>query len=143
MAIPLVGDKMINSALSDLEGKQLQLADLNDKYIFLEFWSMTCMLCMKAAKELKVIHEKYSNKLNVVGINMDTEKSMWEQGSKRDGIVWFNMSGGKGIDDGIGSDYGTAGFPAYVLINTQGTIIDRWMGYKEGKIEAKVLEHLT
>ena len=136
------GEKMIDSTLLDMDGEEHKLSSFNDKYILLSFWSMTCLICMKAAKDLKKIHESYKPKLNIVGINMDTEKSMWEQGTKRDAITWINLSDGKGVSDGVGLDYGIAGFPAYVLIDSNGIIIDRWMGYKPGRFEEKMNIHL-
>jgi hypothetical protein len=73
---------------------------------------------------------------------MDTEKSMWEQGTRRDAITWQNLSDGQGVGGEIGINYGIAGYPAYVLINPEGIVIDRWMGYKPGRFDEKMNEHL-
>jgi peroxiredoxin len=138
MTIPNVGSPMIDFNLSGLEGDGHKLEDFKGKYMLLEFWSLTCFSCMKAANVLKKMQETYHDKLHIIGLNMDTEHSMWEQGSRRDGITWHNLSDGKGTDDGIGLAYGIVGFPAYVMINPEGIIVDRWMGFKEGRLEEKV-----
>ncbi len=140
MAIPTIGDPIINASLYDIHGKQTDLSEYTGKYLLLSFWSLTCMICMKAASGLKKIHEQYGDRLNIVSINMDTEKSMWEQGSVRDGIIWTNLSDGKGPFDGVGKIYGTVSYPSYVLINKDGIIIDRWMGYRPGRFEEKLAE---
>ncbi|MFW5656542.1 MAG: TlpA family protein disulfide reductase [Bacteroidota bacterium] len=142
MAIPAVGDRISDNTLYDLEDKEHNLKDFTGTYLLLEFWSVTCMVCMKVSKELKDIHEKYQNKVNIIGLNMDTQKSLWEQGTARDGIRWTNLSDGQGSSAGIGNEYGVFSYPAFVLVNPEGIIVDRWMGYKPGRIEEKIKEHL-
>ncbi len=143
MTVLSVGDNMVDSNLFDLDEVKHSLSDYNDKYILMSFWSMTCLVCMKAAKDIKIIHEKYADKLNVIAVNMDTSKSMWEQGTRRDNISWINLSDGAGFSGGVGLQYGITGYPAYVLINTDGKIVDRWMGYKPGRFEEKLALHLA
>ncbi len=142
MSTPSVGEKMINTTLFDLEGKEHELNSFLGKHILIDFWSMTCFPCMNAARELKVIMEKYKNRLHVIGINMDTERALWEQGTKRDGITWANLSDGQGSEGGIGSIYGVFGYPAYMLISPEGIILDKWMGFKPGRFEDKIKEHV-
>lgn len=143
MAIPTIGDNYLDAELIDLNDEKHTLSAFNDKFMLLSFWSMSCMICMKAAKHLKPIHESYADKLTIVSINMDTDKVKWEMGTSRDKITWTNLSDGLGSAGGIGQAYGVFGFPAYVLINKDGVIIDRWMGYKAGRFEEKMNEHLS
>ena len=143
MSIPTIGDKIVDVVLEDLNGNSRKLSDFAGKYQLLSFWSLTCMICMKAASGLKNIHNQHGDKINIISINMDTEKSMWEQGTNRDGISWSNLSDSKGPYDGVGKIYGIVSYPAYVLINPDGIIIDRWMGYKPGRFEEKLADILN
>lgn len=142
MAIPTIGEKLIDCKLLDLEGGEHRLSEYTGKYLLISFWSMTCMICMKAAQDLKKIYSKYDGQLTVVSINMDTAKSAWEQGTGRDGIAWANLSDGQGTAGGAGAAYGVVSYPAYVLFSPDGVIVDRWMGYKSGRFEEKMQEHL-
>ncbi len=142
MAIPTIGDRMTDADLFDLNAKKYSLSELCDTYLLLSFWSMTCMVCMKAARDLKVVEQEYRDRVRIVSINMDTALSMWQQGTERDGITWYNLSDGQGSSGGVGKTYGVMSFPAYVLFNPEGIIIDRWMGYKPGRFTEKMQEHL-
>lgn len=139
--MPTIGEMFTDATLQDLNGDEHQLSNYNDKPILLHFWSVTCLICMKTARELKKLHEGYGDKLNIVSINMDTDKARWEQGAKRDNLDWANLSDGQGYFGGIGKEYGIVSYPAYVLIDKNEKIIDRWMGYKPGRFEEKMVAH--
>ena len=138
-----IGDRLISLELLDLNEQIHDLKEYLGNHLLISFWSMRCFSCMKAAKDLKVLHETLSDKLTIVGINMDTQKGLWEQGTSRDAIAWPNLSDLKGFSDGAGKEFGITGYPAYVLVNVEGIIVDRWMGYKPGRIEEKVKAQLN
>ena len=141
--VPLnVGDKFVDFYVHDLNGQSHTIADFNDKYILLDFWSMACYPCILAAPEIRDVTEKYKNELNIIGINLDTRKNLWEDATKRDSITWINLSDGKGVFGGAYHTYGINGFPTYILIDPQGIIVDRWMGYQAGIFYDKLSKYL-
>jgi peroxiredoxin len=142
MATPQIGDQIESTTLNDLQGNSYELSDLFSNYTLLHFWSMTCMTCMRSAGELQKAKDKYEGKVQFVSVNMDTNKSFWHQGAKRDGISWLNLNDGKGVQGGIGKSLGIMAYPAYILLNEEGKIVDRWMGFKEGKIDQKIKENI-
>ena len=143
-AVPInVGDKYTDLYVYDLKGQSHHVADFNDKFILLDFWSMACYPCILAAPEMREVTEKYRNELNIIGINLDTRKNLWEEATKRDSITWINLSDGKGVFGGAYHTYGINGFPTYILINPQGIIVERWMGYETGIFKNKLSKYLT
>lgn len=142
--IPInVGDKFIDIYAHDLNGQSHLLSDFNDKYILLDFWSMACYPCILAAPEMREVSEKYKNELNIIGLNLDTRKNLWEEATRRDSITWINLSDGKGVFGGAYHKYRINGFPTYILIDPQGIIVDRWMGYGTGIFEDKLSKYLV
>lgn len=139
---PKVGDHFVNITAFDVEGKQHRLSDFQGKYMLLDFWSAGCYPCLMAAPELRKVSAKYKDKLHIVGLNLDTRKKMWEDTSEKDSITWINLSDGKGTFGGASYRYGIDGFPTYILINPQGIIVDRWMGFQEGIFEEKLVKIL-
>ena len=93
-------------------------------------------------QKLRELNSNYNENLTVVGINMETNKEMWEQGTKRDSITWINLSDGKGTFAGASVIYGINGFPTYILINPEGVIVDRWMGFEKGIFKKKLGKHI-
>jgi peroxiredoxin len=143
-AVPInVGDKYTDLYAYDLKGQFHHVSDFNDKYILLDFWSMACYPCILAAPEMREVTRKYKNELNIIGINLDTRKNLWEEATKRDSITWINLSDGKGEFGGAFHTYGINGFPTYILIDTHGVIVERWMGYEKGIFENKLSKYLS
>jgi thiol-disulfide isomerase/thioredoxin len=139
---PKVGDHFVNTTAFDVKGKQHSLSDYQGKYMLLDFWSAGCYPCILAAPELRQLAAKYKDKLNIVGLNMDTQSKFWVETSEKDSITWINLSDGKGTFGGASYKYGIDGFPTYILINPQGIIVDRWMGFQEGIFEEKLVAFL-
>jgi len=141
-AVPEIGNKMINIDAYDISGKKHSLADYKGKYILLDFWSMACRPCAMAVPELRELNTTFSNSLTIVGFNMETNKKMWLKGTERDSITWVNLSDGKGIFAGASSAYGVKGFPTYILINPDGVIVERWMGFRKGILNDKLKKYM-
>jgi peroxiredoxin len=143
-AVPVnVGDKYTDLNVYDLKGQNHRVSDFNDRFILLDFWSMACYPCILAAPEMREITKKYKNELNIIGINLDTRKNLWEEATKRDSITWINLSDGKGVFGGAYHTYGINGFPTYILIDPQGIIVERWMGYETGIFNNKLSKYLN
>lgn len=138
-----VGDKFKDLYAYDLKGQFHHVSDFNDKYILLDFWSMACYPCLLSAPEMREVSVKYKNELNIIGINLDSRKNFWEEATKRDSITWINLSDGKGVFGGAYHTYGINGFPTYILIDPQGIIVERWMGYETGIFNSKLSKYFT
>jgi peroxiredoxin len=138
-----VGDKYVDLYVYDLKGQNHRISDFNNKYILLDFWSMACYPCILAAPEMREVTEKYKNELNIIGINLDTRKNLWEEATKRDSITWINLSDGKGVYGGAYHIYGISGFPTYILIDPKGMVVERWMGFEKGIFNNKLSKYLN
>ncbi len=140
---PVIGDKLIDLKLHNLDGKQFKLSDFSGKFILLDFWSLGCYPCILAAPELREINEIYKNDLTIVGINLDTNLNLWKEATKRDSVTWINLSDGKGTYAGAYSIYGINGMPTYILINPQDTIIEKWTGFGNGIFKDKLAKFIN
>ncbi len=140
---PNIGDKYVNFKAFDIDNKSHQLSDYIGKYILLDFWSMGCYPCIMSIPELRNLSAKYDNDLVVVGMNMETNKKFWVEASKKDSISWINLSDGKGTFGGATYIYDVTGFPTYILINREGVIVDKWMGFRPGIFNERVSKYFN
>ena len=124
------GEKVADGELLDLDGNRHTLAELQGKYILLDFWGNGCSPCMQALPELGILANMYKEKLSIVSISTDTDE-VWREASKEHSITWHNWSDGKG-QNGMFALYGQGGIPLFVLISPDGNIIDKWRGYGKG-----------
>lgn len=140
--IPEIGDKMINFIAYDTAGVNYALADFQGKYILLDFWHLGCGPCNHAIPETIELHKNNQELLTIIGINLISDEKLWIEKTKKDGISWINLSDGKGTYAGVSSKYGILGLPTYFLINPEGIIIEKWMGYREGIFKEKLAKHI-
>ena len=113
----------------DLQGNEHHIAEHKGKYILLDFWSSGCGPCILAFPEMKQVYEKYQDRLAIVSMSTDTD-SRWRKASEEHDITWSNWNEGKGTG-GLYAHYRIRGIPYYVLINPEGKIEQRMMGYGE------------
>lgn len=136
--IPRVGEKFVNATLFDLQDNKHELKNYLGKYVLLDFWTLGCTHCNRAHNALKGVLPKYEKDLQVVGINVDVKKELWEEATKRDNVSWINLSDGKGTHAGVYAQYGGKALPTFILINPDGKIIERWEGFKDGIFDEKL-----
>jgi thiol-disulfide isomerase/thioredoxin len=140
--IPEIGDKMINFVAHDTAGINYSLTDFQGKYILLDFWHLGCGPCNAAISETIELHKNNREILIIVGINLISDEKLWIEKSRSEGIPWVNLSDGKGTYAGLSSVYGILALPTYFLINPDGVIIEKWLGYHEGIFEEKLTKHI-
>lgn len=140
--IPEIGDKMINFIAYDTAGVNYALADFQGKYILLDFWHLGCGPCNDAIPETIELHKNNQELLTIIGINLISDEKLWIEKTKKDGISWINLSDGKGTYAGASAKYRILGLPTYFLINPEGIIIEKWMGYWEGVFDEKLTKHI-
>lgn len=140
--IPNIGDKMVDFVAYDTKEYNHRLSEFEGKYILLDFWALSCGSCIQAIPETRELYSKNKDVLTVVGVNMFTIEDSWREISKKDSITWINLSDGKGSFSGAAADYGIKGFPTYILINPEGIIIDKWIGYWPNVFKDKLNEHI-
>ncbi len=54
-------------------GEKVKLSSHKDGLVLVNFWASWCTPCLKEFKGIATLKEQFGNKLNVVGVNCDTE----------------------------------------------------------------------
>lgn len=141
--IPQKGDQFLDFEAFDEKGKNYKLSELADRYLLLEFGSSYCGPCFFAAPELSNLQKEYAEKIRILSFSLDSREDNWRKGVERlhkqeSGAPLLHLWDGKGENGTIPAMYGVEGIPAFVLINKEGEIIDRWEGYSPGSLEEKL-----
>ena len=136
--------KLPNFKLKTLDKKKIELKEFyKDGPIAVNVWTLSCEPCKKEMKYLNEYHNKYKDKgFEVVSINIDTPRGIskvksYVKSMKFDFTVlldkkkeFLRKTGGKIM-------------PYLVLINTDGTIFTRKVGFNPGeekKLEQEILD---
>ena len=116
-------------SLKGLDGKDYTLASFKGKYVLLDFWGEWCYWCMKGMPEMKKYYDKYSDKIEFVGINCRDSEEVWKKTVEEEGLEWTNLYNGTGNE--ILNAYAVEGFPTKVLIDKEGKIVQVFVGESE------------
>ena len=126
-----VGDTVPGYEYVDADGGKHYLSELRGKWLLLDFWSLGCGPCIKAAKELAELHKETSDRnLLLVSISLDGEDG-WKEASREHGIVWTNWRDPLGNSGSVRA-YDQGGIPVFVLVNPEGIIEEIQLGYHDG-----------
>ncbi len=137
------GDQMTDFGAMDKDGNKHRLADMKGKYILLDFSTTYCGPCMQSIVDLKKIEAQYKDQLNIITFSGDGGKATWLEGVNRDKPNWLSLWDGKGNFGETILKYGVSGYPTFFMIDPDGKIVGKWVGYgKEdngkGSLETQV-----
>lgn len=139
-----VGKKFTDFEMADLKGKTHKLSEYvgNGKNIVLiDFWASWCPPCRRDMPMLVEAYKKYKNKgFEIVGISLDSKQEAWEKGIKDLNITWTQLSDLQGWKNAGAALYGVNSIPHTVLVDKDGTIIDKNIHGKD--LDAKLQEVL-
>ena len=129
--------------LPDTEGRQVSLSLLRGKHVVLDFWGSWCIWCIKGFPELKRCHEKYKDRLEIVGIDCSDSREKWIEAIGKHELPWINLLDtreGRPAEV-IDNVYGIGAYPTKILIDPEGRIVDIFVGERPGfseKLEASL-----
>ena len=100
-------------------GKVMNLSDLRDKPVYLNFWATWCPPCVKELPHIQAKYEQYKDRINFVAISLDGEQEAPAQFIPSKG---YTFPVGYGNEREISRAYNIEAIPASYIIGTDGTI---------------------
>jgi thiol-disulfide isomerase/thioredoxin len=116
--------------------KPLKISSLKDKVVLIDFWTYSCINCLRTLPHINELHEKYADKgLVIIGIHapeFDFEKN---QKNVEMAIKRFVIKYPVGLDNGLKTwhNFKNHYWPAHYLIDKKGRIVYAHFG--EGKYD--------
>jgi thiol-disulfide isomerase/thioredoxin len=119
-----LGDNAVDFTLPDIRGDQIALSSFRGKYLLLEFWSSSCGPCRMENPILLSAYRKYRPKgFEILGVNLDERKDLWESTIKSDTLIWSTVSDLRGLMGEVPLTYKANYMPKNFLVDQQGKII--------------------
>jgi len=146
--IPIVdsGDVAPGFSSENSDGNILSLNQFKGKTVLLDFGAGWCVPCKKEIPEVKRIFDKYHSKgLEIIGVSFDKDKTSLKENIKNEKLDWHHVYEGESNfrnrkKGSINVLYQVQAIPAYILIDENGIIIDRYRGADKKDKSLKDLE---
>ena len=122
------GQKFADFEMKTPEGNNVKLSDFvsKNKYTLVDFWASWCGPCRQEMPNVVEAYKIYKPKgFEIVGVSLDRDEESWKKGIAELNITWPQMSDVKYWDCEAAKLYGVNAIPATVLIDQEGTIVER------------------
>jgi len=130
--VPRVNSPAPDFILKDIEGKSVRLSDYRGKVVVLEFWATWCPPCKLAIPEFNSLYEKYiGREFEVLAVSIDEDSSGLRSFAKEYGISYPVLADNKNVAE----LYGITNIPTTIIINKEGIISNKHLGYVPGMAE--------
>ena len=130
----LLGDKLHNLALRDLDGRTWEFRQRTGKLVLLDFWYSTCAPCLQATYHLKELQTSYGPGLEVVGIAYETGnvaeqvRKVRSIAERRELNYRLLLGTGQGVPCPVRDQFRVTSYPTLILLDEQGQILKRYEG---------------
>ncbi len=113
-------------AYRDIKGQNIDLKDLIGKNVYIDIWATWCGPCKREIPHLEALQEQYKENSNIVfaSVSIDKNKEAWEKMVKEKDMKGLQLYAENANNSKICRDYMVSGIPRFLLIDTEGKIIN-------------------
>lgn len=116
----MIGTEAIDFTLLDSKGNKQSLNDYRGKYVILDFWASWCGWCISDMSEMRKYYDKYSTKMEIIGLNLEDKEAIWRNSVVNNRMNWVQVQDKNGE---VKQLYNVKMLPSKVVISPEGKIL--------------------
>ena len=105
------------------------------------FWASWCGPCRMEIPQLKKLHARHKDRVNIVSISVDKREDWWKKALEKEKMPWDQFLVGR--DDSyvkLDKKYNIQSIPVWILLDENNKLIERKMGLDT---EEEVMEQVV
>jgi peroxiredoxin len=137
-----IGNQAPDFKATDLNKQSVTLSQFKGKAVILmDFWASWCGPCRESIPHLKILSKKYHSKgFEVIAISEDENRKAWTEAVSQDSTsMWYHIPFAEKwpckqsllTNDDVYQNYFVVAIPQQILIDKNGKILYRNVGYSE------------
>jgi len=133
--------RRIELEFKTIENKVVNISDFDGKVIIIDFWASWCAPCIKEIPAFIELQDKYKDKVQFIGFNVNENEEEVKEFIKTMGINYIIAYSNEEIERKFG---GIVGLPTTFIIGKDRTIKAKAVGYKPKEwFEAQIINALN
>lgn len=110
--------------------RPLEITDLKNRIILLDFWTYACVNCIQSLPEIKKLEEEFGNKLTVIGVHSGKFSNEKDSSAIKKAILRHDITHPviNDADFAIWKGFEVNSWPSFVLLNPNGYIVKKYIG---------------
>ena len=141
----LVGAQAPDFKATDLNQQTITLSQFKgESFVLFDFWASWCVPCRESLPHLRTIYNKYHPKgFDIIAVSTDESRKAWIEAVKQNSTeMWYHIliaekwPKGPITNDDIFQNYYNTAIPEQILIDKNGKIIYRHVGYSKESEES-------
>lgn len=110
-----------------VDGRPFDLAApaFRGKWVVIHYWATWCEPCKEDMKVLKQLQAKHGQKLAIVGVNLDNQKTDAAAFLRSNSYPWTHLWEEGGLDSRLANELGVLTLPTMLLVDNEGKVLRR------------------
>ena len=128
-------------SLKDVNGAEKKLSDFKGKVLIIDFWATWCPPCRQEIPHFVSLYSQYKDQgLEIIGISLDqNSERVLPDFIKNNSINYTILTGNEEVTDLYG---GIAAIPTTFIIDKDGNIRKKYIGYNDKEVFEKEIREL-
>lgn len=124
--LPLAqGQAAPNFTVLNEYGEDVKLSDFKGGYVYIDIWATWCGPCLSEIPYYRKVKEKFKSKnIQFLSISVDDDTKKWKNVVSQKKMKGFQLIAKKDWRTSVAKDYQLKTIPRFILIDTEGKIID-------------------